>query len=87
MLNVKRMRPSVLLVSRKHPVLSVSVALVIDHPGCGFTSPEMLAPTRISPVSAFTIFPLNVSALHIAGIMRQNVIKMSAFLSMFFIYL
>lgn len=83
MLNVNMMRPSQPLSSMKQPVLSVSAEFCIDQPGCGFISLRTVAPMRISPVSAFTIFPLNVSAVHTAVCMRQSSMATKSFLITF----
>ena len=83
MLNVIMMRPSHSESSVKQPVLSVSVEFCIDQPGSGFISLRTVAPMRISPVSAFTIFPLNVSAVHTAVCMRQSSMTTKSFLITF----
>ena len=83
MLNVNMMRPSHSESSVKQPVLSVSAEFCIDQPGSGFISLRTVAPMRISPVSAFTIFPLNVSAVHTAVCMRQSSMATKSFLITF----
>ena len=85
MLNVNMMRPSHSLSSVKQPVLSVSAEFCIDQPGCGFISLRTVAPMRISPVSAFTIFPLNVSAVQTAVCTRQSSTATNIFFSTSFI--